>query len=111
MTKAAAHVLLGVFELPGAAEILRGVLDAIGMGPPLRAATDRLIVGARFIVVSSLDGGRVWRPADERALCILLGALCVRAGRDGDVKIESAVDAETRPLLQGWIERLKAPLQ
>ena len=111
MTKAAAHVLLGVFELPGSAEILCGVLDVLDMARPIRAAIDRLIVGARFVVVSSLDCGRVWRPADERELCVLLGDLCARVGRDGHVKIESAVDAETRPLIQGWLERLKAPLQ
>ena len=67
------------------------MLDALGMAPALRAAVDGLITGARFVVVSSLDCGRVWWPADERELCVLLGDLCARTGRDGHVDIESCV--------------------
>lgn len=105
------NVTLGVFELPGAAASLRRVFDALPWPDPMRAAADTMIEGARFVVVSSLDCGRVWRPADEREICILLSDACSRAGRDGQVEITKAVEPETLAYLDAWIERLGSQIQ
>lgn len=102
---------LGVFELPGAADALRRVFDSLPWPDPMRAAAEGLIEGARFVVVSSLDWGRVWRPADEREVCILLNDACTRAGADGRIEITKAVEPETRAYLDAWIERLDASVQ
>jgi hypothetical protein len=105
------EVILEIFELPAAAEMLREALDGLPMPPNMRQEADQLADGARFIVLSTLDGGRVWRPADERQVCTLLTDAQARAPAGTRVRVRQAVEHATGEILGAFIERLGAMVQ
>jgi hypothetical protein len=111
MVRSVPDVILEVFELPAAAAMLREVLDGLPMLPSMREAAAQLAIGARFIVVSTLDGGRVWRPADEREVCAILTDARGRAVPGAQVRVRQAVEPATGEILSAWIERLGAMVQ